>query len=95
MVPVRDAGDDDTLEVVEQGVEILALLGHRGRHRGRDFAGAYLRKHGKVPRALEVAHDPGGRALQRLGEFAFVHSGRDGAGRAQRRTPATAYSSAS
>ena len=75
MVPVRDPGDDDTLEVVEQGVEVLVLLGHRGRHRGRDLAGAHLREHGEVARALEVTQDPGGRALERLGEFAFVHSG--------------------
>jgi hypothetical protein len=75
MVPVRDAGNDDTLEVVEQGVEVLALLGHRGRHRGRDLARADLRQHGEVARALEVTHDPRGRAFQRLGEFAFVHNG--------------------
>ena len=75
MVPVRDAGDDDTLEVVEQGVEVLALFRHRGSHRGGDLARAYLRKHGKVPRAFEVAHDPRGRALQRFSEFSFVHTG--------------------
>ena len=88
MVPVRDAGDDDSLEVVEQRVEVFALLGHRGRHRGRDLAGANLRKYGKVPRVLEITRDPRGSALQRFGEFAFVHNGRGRARRARR--PATA-----
>jgi hypothetical protein len=74
MVPVRDAGNDDALEVVEQGVEVLALLGHRGRHRGRDLAGAHLRQHREIPDAFEVASDPRGRALERFSEFAFVHS---------------------
>ena len=75
MVPVRDARDHDALEVVEQGVEVLALLRHRGRHRGGDFARAHLREHGEIARALEIARDPRGSALQRCGEFTFVHDG--------------------
>ena len=46
------------------------------------------RRTGEIARALEIARDPRGSALQRCGEFTFVHGGCRHARRARRPAPA-------
>ena len=66
MVPVRDAGDEDPLEVGEDALERLALLGRLRRQRVADLAGLDARKHRIARRIVEVVGDPVGE------EWAFL-----------------------
>ena len=62
MLPVRDAGEQDLVEVAQYRVEGLGLLGRRLRQPGADLARPHLREHGQLGHALEVV----GRPVDRL-----------------------------
>jgi hypothetical protein len=55
---VRQARHDDLVEVGEEGVEPLGLLGRRGRERASYVAGGDLREHRQVVEGRPVVGDP-------------------------------------
>ena len=63
MIPVGDAGQDDPLEVREDGVELFALLRGARRERAANLTGANAREDRKAFRVVEVIGDPVGDAM--------------------------------
>ena len=72
MVPVRDAGEDDPLEVREDRVERFARLGRRWRKGVADVAGLTARAPDSV-RAREVVGDPVGDPVRLAAERLRIH----------------------
>ncbi len=58
MLPVRDAGQEDLVEVAQHRLERLALLRRRDRQPRADLAGLDLREHRQLADALEVVGGP-------------------------------------
>jgi hypothetical protein len=69
MIPVRDAGDDQTLEVIEHSVDGLGLARRRVRQRRRDLAGSNSRNDREALRVLEIVGHPRDDALRVLSEL--------------------------
>ena len=61
---MREAGNDDALEVGEDDVEWLALLGRARGKRRADVSGFDPRKNGVAIRSLEVIGYPVGEAMR-------------------------------
>jgi hypothetical protein len=68
MVPVREAGDEDPLEVGEDPLERLALLRRSRRQRRADVAGADAGEDRIARRIVEVIRDPVGETMRLLTE---------------------------
>src|SRR4029079_12133888 len=68
MVPVRDAGKDDALEVGEDRVEVFAALRRVRGERVADRAGPYTRKDWIAGRILEVIRYPVRESVRLLAE---------------------------
>ena len=72
MLPVRDARQQDLVEVAQHGGERLGLLGRGGWQPRADLAGRDLRQHRQLAHALEVARGPvqrGGAVGPQVGQL--------------------------
>ena len=58
MLPKRQAGDDDAIQIRDGGAEIFRLVWRRGGQGVTDFAGPGLRHHWPVGQALVVVSEP-------------------------------------
>ena len=63
MIPVSDAGEDDPLEVREDGVEVFPLFGGVCRERAANLPGARARENRKPFGILEVIGNPIGQPV--------------------------------
>ena len=73
-LPVRQARQHDSVEIVEQRLERLGLVGRRGRQRSADRARLDGREHGELADVLEVGRDPLERERAVLPEVAHFAS---------------------
>ena len=73
VLPVRDAGQHDPVEVGQHGRERLALLGCRRRQRLAHVAGRHLRAHGQRADPAPVVGDPVDDLVAVLAELLGSH----------------------
>ena len=75
VLPVRDAGEDDLLDVAQNRRERLRPLGRRRRQLRADLTRRHLCEHGQLGKPFEVRRDPfdGGRSV-----LAEAHDRRSG-----------------
>ena len=72
MLPVRDAGQQDLVEIAEHCLKRLRLFGRRGRQPRPDVPRPHLSQHGKLTDALEIVGRPVDRAMPVLPERHFL-----------------------
>ncbi len=68
MVPVRQAGDDQLVEVTQHRLERLTLLGRRVRQSRANVAGRDARRDGQVGHSLQVRVRPVRREIEIVAE---------------------------
>ena len=68
VLPVREGGQDQVVEVAQHVRERLAPLGGRFGQRGGELAGRNLREHRQLADPVEVACDPVDRSVAVLAE---------------------------
>jgi hypothetical protein len=73
MIPVSDAGQDDSLEVSEDRVERLPLLGRIYRERAPYVARLRAREHGVPLGRREVVRNPVGDPMRFAPERLRIH----------------------
>src|SRR5216684_553027 len=73
MVPVREAGNEDPLEIRHDGAESFRILRRLGRQLPGDLAWRYARENRVLFRMLEVLSNPVNQFVAVLAECRRVH----------------------